>query len=142
MCRGYVPSSKVKPLKILDETAVKFVKDHSLSKTIRTSSSSSLSFNVPDDEVKKGCLKIKTQTESLKKTVSSSTDDRSVFFSTLEIRTYPLRLGDNPSISSGPPLTISWDSEGDPLVVELEDYEESRPTRRSRKDLIVPKLVR
>ena len=36
---------------------------------------------------------------------------KAVQFSTLEIRTYPLTLGDNPSVSSGPPLTLDWSHE-------------------------------
>ena len=48
-------------------------------------------------------------------TSSSSTETKNnpktVQFSNLEIRTYPLTLGDNPSVSSGPPLTLDWNHE-------------------------------
>ena len=48
-------------------------------------------------------------------TVTSSTETKktpkTVQFSNLEIRTYPLTLGDNPSVSSGPPLTLDWNHE-------------------------------
>ena len=137
MCRGFARSNKT----LNDEKAI-VLNDGSL-KTLRTCSSSSSSFSFDDEpRVKRSCLKVKTQTESLKKKISTSTGDCSVVFSTLEIRSYPLRLGDNPSISSGPPLTMSWRPEGVPLVVEVEDYEDTRPTRRPKDALRVSKLVR
>ena len=138
MCRGYVPSNRAR---VLDDKS--FLKDESL-KTLRTcSSSSSLSTQEPAAHHQgKSCLKVKTQTESLHRKISTCTSDKKVFFSTIEIRTYPLRLGDNPSTSSGPPLTISWDPEGAPRSFEVDDYEETRPTRRSEDSLKVSKLVR
>jgi len=63
-----------------------------------------------------------------------------VKFSTLEIREYPLCIGDNPGAASGPPISLDWawytGEEGDDedpgiLVLDLEQYESYRGTRRT-----------
>jgi len=33
---------------------------------------------------------------------------KKVHFSTVEVREYPMTLGDNPAVSKGPPVTIEW----------------------------------
>ena len=51
-------------------------------------------------------------------------------------------LGDNPSCSSGPPLTISWEPEST-HAYPLEKYETHREgSRRGRYEMIVPSSVR
>jgi hypothetical protein len=58
----------------------------------------------------------------------------------IEIREHPRTLGDNPSVSRGPPLALDWYDEklGNTIVVELDQYEESRSTqRRSKADLVL-----
>jgi hypothetical protein len=61
----------------------------------------------------------------------------SVSFSTVEIREYPIILGENPSVPKGPPLTIDW-QHFDEDSFELEEYESSRPDRRRYREMVVP----
>mmetsp|Transcript_1027 Transcript_1027/g.1609 ORF Transcript_1027/g.1609 Transcript_1027/m.1609 type:complete len:233 (-) Transcript_1027:240-938(-) len=65
----------------------------------------------------------------------------SVRFSTLEIRTYPMVMGDNPSVTRGIPVTIDWDYDGE-FVCDVNDYEEYKPARRTRMELQIPSSVR
>lgn len=54
----------------------------------------------------------------------------SVSFSTIEIRSYERVLGDNPSCSHGPAVSIGWQYEPDPITVELDEYEYYRSDDR------------
>ena len=57
-------------------------------------------------------------------------------FSTIEIREYDVTLGDNPGGRTGPPLSLGWTYNKDlTQVVDLEQYEETRPPRRSRVEM-------
>ena len=49
-----------------------------------------------------------TTTTTATATSTPKPPKKTVQFSHLEIRTYPVTLGDNPSVSSGPPLTLDW----------------------------------
>jgi len=40
--------------------------------------------------------------------IAEASESTVVRFSTIEIREYPRALGDNPSVTSGPPLTLKW----------------------------------
>lgn len=77
-------------------------------------------------------------------TLGSEDDDSSfVSFDRLEIRKYPIEVGDNPAVSCGVPLTIGWDhDELATAIVSVEDFENSRPPRRRNDELILPKLKR
>lgn len=67
----------------------------------------------------------------------------SIVFDRLEIREYPIQVGDNPSVSGGVPLTIGWEYDKDATaVLNVEEYEENRPPRRSMQDMAVPKKLR
>ena len=57
-------------------------------------------------------------------------DKKHVSFTSLSIREYSQVLGDHPCCMSGPPLCLSWDYT-EVTQVSLEDYEASRPRRRS-----------
>lgn len=96
-----------------------------------------------------GCMKLRTQAESICRTFTSSdpciNDSSSlrpsVTFSAVEFHTHNLILGDNPSVSVGPPLGMSWKAV-ESKILDLEEYETSRPPRRDRRDLIVPRSTR
>lgn len=68
--------------------------------------------------------------------------DKSVKFDKIEIRTYERALGDNPSCSGGPPLSIGWRYDPVPDVLPVEEYEENRPPRREGSEFVVPRKVR
>ena len=50
-------------------------------------------------------------------------------------------MGDNPSCSRGPPISISWDY-NDIGSIDLQEFEEMRPTRRYHGELIIPLSIR
>lgn len=136
MCRGYVSKSSLKTLHLLGEE-LKLKQDDSI-KTLLTETSSVSSF-AEEEPLRKSCLKVKTQQESLKKSITVAADGKTVYFSTLEIHTHALRLGDSPC--TGAPLTIAWNAEFTTTHL-VDDYEEAHPDRRSSEELKVPKLVR
>ncbi len=60
----------------------------------------------------------------------------SVAFGTILIRSYSQTLGDNPSVSYGPPIQLDWDyEEHDPM--ELDQYEDNRPLRRTPRQMVL-----
>ena len=57
----------------------------------------------------------------------------SVRFDKVKIREYGITLGDNPSCSNGPPISLTWDyNQSEEKEVPLETYEERRCTQRRR----------
>ena len=61
---------------------------------------------------------------------------RNVSFSNISTRNYPLTLGDNPSVSYGPPTTLDWEfEEGGEL--SLDDYENNRAPRRKPREMLL-----
>ena len=61
--------------------------------------------------------------------------NKNVRFETVEIIECPITIGDNPSVSSGVPLTIEWDCQKrTKLAVEF--FENHRPPRRTNKKLL------
>jgi hypothetical protein len=60
----------------------------------------------------------------------------SVAFGSIIIRSYSQTLGDNPSVSYGPPIQLDWDyEEHEPLKVD--DYEDNRPPRRTPRQMVL-----
>lgn len=59
----------------------------------------------------------------------------------LEIREYGRTVGDNPSVSGGPPLTLSWQYRK-AFEGTVDDYEDERPDRRVGKEMAVPRYLR
>ena len=66
---------------------------------------------------------------------------RNVSFHTMEIREYGVVLGDNPSCSSGPPVQLAWNPH-DSTKLRIDDYEEHRPPRRDRVEMLMSYNVR
>jgi hypothetical protein len=61
---------------------------------------------------------------------------RSVLFGEVQVMEFAMELGDNPAVSSGCPLQISWDLQSS-TAYDLESYEQLRPPseRRSKGKL-------
>ena len=76
-------------------------------------------------------------------TATPKPTQKSVQFSTLEIRTYPVTLGDNPSVSCGPPLTLDWNYTTT-HTFGVESYESQRPptSRRKLSEMALPQSLR
>eukprot|EP00563_Minutocellus_polymorphus_P007874 CAMPEP_0181022466 /NCGR_PEP_ID=MMETSP1070-20121207/1527_1 /TAXON_ID=265543 /ORGANISM="Minutocellus polymorphus, Strain NH13" /LENGTH=346 /DNA_ID=CAMNT_0023099405 /DNA_START=31 /DNA_END=1071 /DNA_ORIENTATION=+ len=71
------------------------------------------------------CLKRANSEDTIKK------PKRTISFANLEIREYDLTIGDNPSVSYGPPVQLSWQySESQTRC--LEEYESEKLMDRSR----------
>lgn len=68
-------------------------------------------------------------------------DDLHVSFDTLQIREYPIILGDNPYVTQGPPLQIDWDHDYEENW-NVDQYEETRPERRTFLEMVMPLEVR
>jgi hypothetical protein len=58
----------------------------------------------------------------------------SVAFSSVVIREYDQTIGDNPSVSYGPPISLDWEYT-QLQTVTLEHYEAHRPPRRSMRQM-------
>lgn len=73
--------------------------------------------------------------------VPSPAQLKRVSFANLEVRQYPIILGDHPDCSNGPPVTIGWEYEhcGN---IDVTAYESIRRKRRSSYDLGIPLRVR
>ena len=88
-----------------------------------------------------GCLKVPTQLMSLacqygenRRQTSPSTSSKSLSWNTIEIATHEVILGDNPSVTLGPPLSLGWEV-WEKISLPLEEYEAYRPERRSALNL-------
>uniref|UniRef100_A0A7S3L534 Uncharacterized protein n=1 Tax=Amphora coffeiformis TaxID=265554 RepID=A0A7S3L534_9STRA len=93
----------------------------------------------------KSVLKHSTVQESISVTYGANRGDnprRGIQLKDIEIREYERTLGDNPSCSSGPPVAISWEYYPEPLKLSIEEYEDTRPPRRSNFEMILPRDVR
>jgi hypothetical protein len=74
---------------------------------------------------------------------ASSTNSlkRNVSFNKLDIREYSIALSDHPGCSYGPPVQLGWEYQ-DKETLNVEEYEEKRPPRRSVSELIMSYNVR
>ena len=54
---------------------------------------------------------------------------RTVSFHKIEIREYERTLGDNPSVSAGPPVTLDWKYNPDHQILHVDDYEKNKTSR-------------
>ena len=69
---------------------------------------------------------------------------KGVRFNSVEVREYPRILGDNPSVSAGPPITLDWvHNQRSSVSLPLEDWEKYRENdRRSKQEIKVPDYIR
>jgi len=97
----------------------------------------------------KSIMKRKTLDESLHSMYGSEDEmisgrtrkNLSLQFDKIHIREYSRTVGDNPSCSCGPPVSISWEY----IVmadINLDEYEKTRPPRRIQNEMILPKFMR
>ena len=66
---------------------------------------------------------------------------RSVSFDRIDIREYQRTVGDNPSVSSGPALSLAWDY-SDSVRSTVDNYESERGSRRKMMEMVVPRFER
>lgn len=69
-----------------------------------------------------------------KDTLPKSSLAKTVVFDHVEIRFYDQTIGDNPSTSSGPPITLDWRYDEEDII-KIDDYECGRPRRRNSAEL-------
>lgn len=65
---------------------------------------------------------------------------KGVFFAFVHVREHCRILGDHPSVSSGPPISLSWEIESDEMF-SVDMYENVR-YRRSKHEFLVPAAIR
>lgn len=89
-----------------------------------------------DDNGTRGCLRrVEPSDSSLtppSKTRSLGSMSPRVSFGSIEVRDYPLELGDHPECSRGPPVTLSWQHLNS-RTMEIEDYEASISSSKGRR---------
>lgn len=67
----------------------------------------------------------------------------SASFSTIQIRQYPITLGNNPGGAQGPPITLGWKHDDEKTIfISLDEYEKERPPRRNESELYMPEYLR
>lgn len=71
----------------------------------------------------------------------SDSSSKGVSFTRLQIREYPIIVGDNPAIMTGCPITIAWDHVN-VIDVSIDDFEATKPPRRQMAELRIPSKFR
>ena len=66
---------------------------------------------------------------------------KKVRFNAIQIRSYERIVGDNPSCTSGPPLSIGWQY-GKTNIIDVNSYEMARPYRKNSTGLILSREER
>mmetsp|Transcript_15206 Transcript_15206/g.22251 ORF Transcript_15206/g.22251 Transcript_15206/m.22251 type:complete len:159 (-) Transcript_15206:231-707(-) len=74
-------------------------------------------------------------------TESETSVSSSVSFENITIREYSVTIGDNPSCSSGAPISIDWYYSKE-VTLPLNSYEASKPATRERSKLKIPRDLR
>jgi hypothetical protein len=87
-------------------------------------------------------MKSANSTSTEKQRKQQDVDEKKrVSFDCIEIHEHPYKLGDNPSVSRGAPLTIAWKQQ-DYAEVGIDEYEYQRPSRKYRNQLKLSVLDR
>lgn len=90
----------------------------------------------------KSSMSVRSLNESLHSSFSSSSKKFSnVSFQSVEIREYSPTLGDNPSVSQGPPMTLGWDYDKAEKI-PIDHYEKNKGRSRSSCEMVMPRFVR
>ena len=97
----------------------------------------------------KSILNPKTPDDSLSSSTasslssSSSSSSKSVKFHEVQVREYAVSIGDNPSCSDGPPISLDWSYNENHNSFSLDTFESHREgNRRSKIEMRVPADVR
>ena len=78
--------------------------------------------------------RVKSVTNTTEKTRSTLKRNHCVGFATITIREYEQTIGDNPSVSYGPPISLDWEYQQlEPVT--LEHYEAHRAPRRTLRQM-------
>ena len=128
----------------------------------QSTTASNKSQTPPQQLPRSSCMSVHTQQESLARTIdvtpratadtlegddkeasttTTTTACTTIGFAQVQIREYARRMGDNPGCRCGVSLTLDWDVQSE-VSIDLDKYEETRPTRRDRSEMILPPEVR
>lgn len=75
--------------------------------------------------------------EAVETADDTSAKKSAVRFSMIEIREYPIVVGDNPAIMTGTPITIDWEHV-DEIDCTVDDFEASKPPPRTMLEIRLP----
>jgi len=122
-------------LKTMYHTAGASFDSHSTS-TTGSESGRSHSFSTTQEEQSSQAT---TGTSTINATPDATTRTRTIriSFSQIQIREYPIIVGDNPSIMTGTPVTIDWEPVEE-ATFDFQDYEDTRAPPRSMVELRMP----
>ncbi|KAI2497489.1 hypothetical protein MHU86_16991 [Fragilaria crotonensis] len=95
----------------------------------------------------RGILRVKSLFESLQlcglKGAGLRKESQRTVFSTLEVREYPMILGDNPSCLEGPPISIDWAHDpSTQFILDVNTFERMRGIRRRSDELVLSRSAR
>jgi len=83
-----------------------------------------------------------SRNETEAESVRDSDCRKNVRFSTLEIREYPMCMGDSPACARGIPIAIGWEYITAHTDIPVDEYELLRPRRREKQELKMESLDR
>jgi len=87
-------------------------------------------------------LTVRTQEQSIAQPFKTRPSEQPVVsFSQVQIREYARRPCTNPGGNVGVPLTLEWSHQSE-VTVDIETYENTRPQRRNRNELVIPERIR
>lgn len=100
--------------------------------------------SLPTELQMRGILKVRNLDESLHSTYGSEgSPSANIRFDDIEIREYCRTVGDHPSCSSGPPVTLDWKYNPNTKKYTVDDFEKKRGgRRRDNFEMILPRMAR